>query len=39
MEALIVLLAIAVPVLLALLSYRFGADSRPSITSSQRNWW
>lgn len=37
MEALImVVLAL---VLLAVLAYRFGVDSRPSVTNTRRNWW
>lgn len=39
MEALAVVFAIVVPLLLATLSLRYAWDSRPSFTSSQRNWW
>jgi hypothetical protein len=38
MEALIVVAALLAPILLAVLSLLFAADSRPPFSSSQRNW-
>jgi len=38
-EALIVMVAILALILLAVLALKFGADSRPSISSTQHNWW
>jgi len=39
MDVLIPIMAVLALVLLSALAYRFGVDSRPSITSTQRNWW
>lgn len=39
MEALIILFAVLPLLLLAVLSHAFGVDSRPPISSNQRNWW
>ncbi len=39
METLIVVVAVLALILLAVLALKFGADSRPSISSTQHNWW
>ena len=39
MEALILIIAILALIVLALLSYRFGADSRPAFNDTRHNWW
>ncbi len=39
METLIVVVAVLTLILLAVLALKLGADSRPSISSTQHNWW
>jgi len=35
----ILVMAVLGLVVLAALAHRFGVDSRPSVMSTQRNWW
>lgn len=39
MEMLIIMFAVLALTLLAVVSYRYGVDSRPPFSSNQRNWW